>query len=190
MTLASPEFDAYLKELDGWEGRCPWMYLDVPGNVTVGVGHLVTEAGLAPSIGLTGGDPTADWQAVKSAQPGLAAKAYESLTACRLSDAAIEALKQSDLATAHTELLATIPDSARWPVPVQIACLDMSFNLGIGRFRKEYFGPGCHFGPACRRGDWTAAALQSARTGIQPSRNNYVAGLIRSAASISLLPAA
>jgi GH24 family phage-related lysozyme (muramidase) len=185
--LAGPAFDAYLKQLDTWEGRCQWMYMDVPGNVTTGVGHLIAEADLASLLGFVGGDPAADWQAVKSASPGLIATSYQPLTTCRLPDPVIDALKHADLCKAQSEFLAAIPDSANWPITVRIACLDMSFNLGVGKFQAGYFCATCHFGPACRRGDWTTAAAQSARNGIQPSRNAYIAGLIRSAIAPSVL---
>jgi hypothetical protein len=157
------------------------MYLDGPGNVTAGVGHLIANAGVAAGLGFVGGDPAADWQAVKAASPGMKVAAYQSLTTSRLPDASMDALKQSDLGRTQAALLAANPGCAGWPVAVRIACLDMGFNLGVGKFHAQYFGPGCHFGPACGRGDWASAAVESARRGIQQPRNDYIAGLIRSA---------
>jgi hypothetical protein len=57
----------------------------------------------------------------------------------------------------------------------------MAFNLGAARLHKEYFGAGCHFGPAILRGDWNTAAAHSVRLGIQDERNRYTSDLILSA---------
>ena len=40
MLLPDPQLSDFRHHLEAFEGRIPWLYLDGPGNVTGGVGHL------------------------------------------------------------------------------------------------------------------------------------------------------
>jgi GH24 family phage-related lysozyme (muramidase) len=171
----------FRNKLEQYEGRIAWMYLDGPGNVTCGIGHLLATPQDAGKIEWSGDDPVAAWQSVKQSPPGRNATTYQGLNSCRLSDAVIDSVCAQDVANATAQLRAFLPSVDSLPQPVQQALLDMAFNLGVPRLHAEYFGPNCHFGPAILRGDWTTAAAESARRGIQPERNQYTAELILSA---------
>jgi GH24 family phage-related lysozyme (muramidase) len=184
MKLPEPYASDFRKHLEIFEGRVSWMYLDQSGNVTCAIGHMIPSAEAAGgSIALLfiGGDPAADWKSVKAAWPGANAIGYEHLSTCRLTDEAIEAICDADEEDISNQLIQRIPAYVNYPPPVQQAILDMAFNLGVGKLASEFFGQACHFGPALDRGDYATAAAESTRRGIQQSRNDYTAALIRSA---------
>ncbi len=102
--------DAFRAFNEPFEGVVPWMYLDIKGLVTVGVGNLIDPVELALKLPFESkNDPktTADstqiateWHAIKG-NPALARagfRACEPLTQLRLNDAAINALIAARLA--------------------------------------------------------------------------------------------
>lgn len=175
----------FIKHLELFEGRTNYLYLDsgTPSSVTIGVGYLIPSPSVAESLNWEGGMgavavAASEWQTVKDATPGLVAAAYAHLTTNRLSDAEIDRLRDQRIANMESELIHAIPGVSGFPVSVRQACCDESFNLGVGKFHAQYFGPTSKFGPAIYRGDWQTAAQESARKGIDPARNEYVQNLI------------
>jgi GH24 family phage-related lysozyme (muramidase) len=173
--LSGPDFATYLRILDQFEGRFSWMYLDGSGNVTVGCGHLVATANEAVRIGLS----ASDWHLLKLESPAARASRYAQFTTSRLADARIDVLKLADLTAAWSGIVALWPACASFPTPVQVAVCDMSFNLGAAKLFREF----PIFRAACERGDWAAAATESHRNGIQESRNEWTAEMLKSAAT-------
>ncbi|MFV6584479.1 hypothetical protein ACNPHE_24885 [Klebsiella pneumoniae] len=55
-----------------------------------------------------------------------------------------------------------------FPNEGKTALVDMGFNLGINKLKSGF----PNFNAAINRGDWTAAADESHRTGIGDKRNN------------------
>lgn len=189
--LSGPSELAYRAKLAGFEGRFPFLYLDGPGNVSVGVGCLIPSAEASAALNWTGPagiDPRDEWRTVEAAQPDRIAAFYAPLTQLRLSDAEIDSLLDVRLSQAEQGLIAVVASVVHMPEPARTGLLDMCFNLGATKLKNQFFGPQCRFGPAVYRGDWPTAARESARKeapaagGIQPERNRYVFDLFNSLA--------
>lgn len=187
MKLLSPDFEAdFIRHLEEFEGRTSYLYSDTTSMPTIGVGCAIPSASVCESLNWTGGIgavalAASEWQAVKSATPGLAAASYAYLTTLRLPAAEIDRLRDQRIAGMEAEMIQAISGVATFPTSVRQACCDLSFNLGVSKFHTQYFGPNSKFGPAIYRGDWQMAAAESARKRIQPARNEYVRDLLISA---------
>lgn len=157
-----------------FEGRVPYMYLDVLGLVTVGVGNLVDPVLAAqalpfrfknrPGIAAPGSAATADqiaaeWQTLKN-DPSLKTRGYkacEPITQLELSDDAIDSLI-IDRLTKNESFLKRQPwfqDFDTWPADAQLGLLSMAWAMGPA-------GPGTFpsFRAACQRLDFNTAAAQ------------------------------
>lgn len=150
-----------------FEGVVPWMYLDIKGLVTVGVGNLIDPIELAlhlpfrfrnePNLAATTEEIEAEWRCIK-ANTALARaghKACEPLTQLALDEVAIDAL----IATKLAENEAILKESEffqgfdSWPADAQLGLLSMAWALGPNgpkRFQK--------FAEACRNLDFVRAA--------------------------------
>lgn len=129
------------------EGRAiPWMYLDVKGLVTCGMGNLIDPVAAAvrlpwrmPDGSLaTQAQIAADWQALKS-QPALAKMHYKyaaPVTKVRLRPEDIDALIFSRLRANAADLTRTFPTFPSWPADAQLATLSMAWAMGSGFPRK------------------------------------------------------
>lgn len=150
-----------------FEGVVPWMYLDVKGLVTVGVGNLIDPVELALHLPFRfRGEPhqpagseqiSEEWQRIKSnAALGKAGyRACEALTRLRLDDAAIDALIHARLGANEVSLKkrAAFVGFDGWPADAQLGLLSMAWALGPGgpsKFTK--------FSAACRQVDFSGAA--------------------------------
>lgn len=124
------------------EGVVPWMYLDVKGLVTVGVGCLIDPISPPyPPFELGGGykatpaDIWDAWKVVKSRQDlaKVGHKAFKDLTQIRLSEAGIRQLFHERLAVLEGKLRARFPGEwDRLPADAQLACLSMGWAMGGG----------------------------------------------------------
>lgn len=129
------------------EGRVAWMYSDIKGLVTVGVGCLIDSpaaaiaiaADGAPFVHKTDGNPatdaeiSAEWQRVKDdasivGQANLA----ESITSLQLTEEGIDSLLQARLGQFEGRLHQT-PEFASldtWPADAQLALASMAWAMG------------------------------------------------------------
>jgi hypothetical protein len=150
-----------------FEGVVPWMYLDIKGLVTVGVGNLIDPIELAlqlpfrfrnePNLAATTDQIAAEWHRIKAAT-GLAKagyKACEPLTRLGLDDAAID--DSIAIRLAENEAILKKSEFFRgfdsWPADAQLRLLSMAWALGPNgpkRFQK--------FAEACRNLDFVRAA--------------------------------
>lgn len=145
------------------EGVVPWMYLDIRGLVTVGLGCLIDPLPLAIPLQWHWADfgavarvdaIDAEWHRVKSrteiAKLGhLAALRYTEL---RLSDDGIRALAMRRF-DENAAVLSRRFDLASWPADAQLAVCSMAWAMGPSfQFPK--------FEAACARKDFDAAALE------------------------------
>ena len=154
-----------------FEGRVSYMYLDVKGLVTVGVGNLIDPVTLALSlpfvhksdgVAATQDEIQSDWQAVKS-RPDLATardylKQFDALTALKLTDDGIDQLVLAKLDSNVTVLknTAEFADLESWPADAQLGLFSMAWAMGPA------FGPGFPaFRAACAAKDWNTAATES-----------------------------
>ncbi len=170
-----------------FEGRIPWMYLDVNGYVTAGVGNLLAtpqvaialiwrrrdEGGEADEVEI--GD---EWMRVHGAVKGRAAGAYKPLTRLELADHEIGRLFNRRVDEFCTQLEHHFPLWPEWPEEAQLATLDMAFNLGAGALPKEW----PKLSQALRAMDWRQAAVDCHRPQSHEARNVAVKALFAKAA--------
>jgi hypothetical protein len=178
--------------MDGFEGRIPCIYLDTNGVPTCGKGHaLFSQADALLLPWQINGQPatpqqiTADYQAVKAAEPGHVWTHYEPLTVCRLADADIDGLCEHDLTVGWSTFLTHFPQAGEYPAPAQQALLEFAINPGPNWpvVRKEGALVWPKLAAAVLANDWATAATQSHRAPpISKERNDYVAGLFKQAA--------
>jgi len=157
-----------------FEGRVPYMYLDIKGLVTVGVGNLVDPVAVAqtlpfrfknkPGINAPGSPATPDqvaqeWQILKN-DPRLATRGYtacEPITQLELSDDAIDSLILDRLAKNESFLIRQqwFQGFDTWPADAQLALLSMAWAMGPA-------GPGAfpNFRAACQNLDFKTAAVE------------------------------
>src|SRR5215467_2188761 len=165
---------AFRSFTEQFEGCVSFMYLDVKGLVTVGIGNLVDPVGVAQALPFsfkdkggiaTSGDPgtadqiAAEWRRLKS-NPDLGRKGYkacEPLTDLELSDESIEELISARLASNENFLKRQQWFQAfdSWPADARLGLLSMAWAMGAG-------GPGQfpHFRAACQSLDFDAAAAE------------------------------
>jgi hypothetical protein len=191
------------------EGRVQWMYLDVKGFVSTGVGNLIdasrtaltepTDAERTKShqiaralpwqIGEDGElasdtDIDAEWDLVKSrmdmAKQG--GGAFKGITTLRLSDEAIDELVFSKLDEMEGVLKSRGPftDFDTWPADAQLGLLSMSWGMG-----PKFNFP--KFQAAVASRDWTTAAAEcrfNPEIGTIVERNDRDQQLFRNAATV------
>jgi len=180
-----------------FEGVVPWMYLDVKGLVTVGVGNLVDPLELAvqlpfrlranPALAASPDQIAEEWRRIKNS-PALAKAGYrasELLTQLMLDDAGIDALIAQRL-SANEPVLKRFPafrEFDSWPADAQLGLLSMAWALGPR-------GPAAfpHFAAACGTQDFAGAAAnctisESGNPGVAP-RNRANLTLFRNAAVV------
>lgn len=133
------------------EGVVPWMYLDIDGYVTVGVGNKIDPVRLAtelpfrwkikpglknPGMPASKADITAEWKKIKG-DPKLAHQgslACKGITNLELSDDAINALIGQRLQQNEAYLVKQTPfkNFEQWPADAQLALLSMAWAMGPG----------------------------------------------------------
>lgn len=143
----------------------PYLYLDVKGLVTTGMGNLVDPLPAAarlpwrlPSGELASqADIAADWRALKG-QPSLAQRHHKfaaAVTRIRLRPEAIDALISARLQANAADLAKRFPAFATWPADAQLTVLSMAWAMGSGFPRKWPL-----FSAACDDQNWVLAALR------------------------------
>ena len=169
------------------EGRIRWMYLDIKGLVTTGVGNLIdpVEAALRlPWLVAATGKPAteaqirAEWAHMK-AQTDLAkrgARAAGEMATLALTNAAVDGLVLAKLAANDAVFAGRIPGWRDWRWQAQMVRHSIGWACG-----PHYAYP--KFEAAVARGDWATAITESLIPGESTNR-----GLIaRNAAQRALL---
>ena len=147
------------------EGTVNYMYLDIKGLVTVGIGNLidpVSSASALPFVHNTDNSPAsqseiqAEWTKVKN-NAALAQQGYKAaappFTTLHLTDAAISQLVTNQLNAVQTTLKQTFTAFENWPADAQLGVLSMAWALGAG-FASTW----PLFKSACLSQNWSAAA--------------------------------
>lgn len=163
------------------EGIIPHLYLDTRGSVTCGVGFLVRDQ--AELVRLpwspSAQNAIADWHLVRAAKPGLPASAYKALgLKARLSELDMRRLFDLHVATFRKQIDPAW-HLAQWPECVQVALVDMAFNLGaagLAKYRKLQV--------AVFARQWVVAADECKRGGIGDARNAATRQLFLDALSV------
>lgn len=151
-----------------FEGAISFMYQDVKGLVTIGVGNLIDPVQLAQALpfrfksdgtSASVDQITAEWQAIKN-NPTLARAGYracEPITQLELSDDSINSLVAGRLAQNESFLKRQPWFQAfdAWPADAQMGLLSMAWAMGPGG--PETFPKFC---AACQKLDFVTAAAE------------------------------
>lgn len=151
------------------EGLIPYMYQDIKGLITIGMGNLIdpvsTAIGLPfkkrhkagvtnPGAPATREEIEAEWALIKG-KPELAKKGYRACNAlCMLEidEPGIDKLIRKRLAANDAYLKKAFDQLETWPADAQMALHSMSWAMGPA-FSKKWVG----FSKACRAMDFVAA---------------------------------
>ena len=120
-----------------YEGVVPWLYADVKGLVTVGIGNLVDPIQFAlplPFVRFDGrpasrDEIAAEWLRVKQ-DPVAASRGHlyaKTITSLRLTDEGVESLVARKLAQNDDHLRRRFADYEDWPADAQLATLSMGW---------------------------------------------------------------
>lgn len=178
-----------------FEGEIAWMYPDIKGLITTGVGNLIDPLDQATGLPwrrIADGqlaapeEVVAEWQRMKAdpALPRSGAQAAKGRATLELSPEAIGDLVERRLA-ADLAVIRAQPDFSgfdRWPSDAQLALLSMAWAQGPG------FQHWPRFRAACAAGDFAAAAAECrlderGNPGLAP-RNAANETLFRNAAAV------
>jgi hypothetical protein len=152
-----------------FEDRVPYMYLDIKGLVTVGIGNLIDPVAAAqalpfqfknaPGSFATPDEIAAEWQAVKNDQSLKTSwySAFESITQLELSDDSIDAVILERLNQNESFLKGPqwFPNFDTWPADAQLGLLSMAWAMGPASFAGFP-----RFSAACRILDFKTAAAE------------------------------
>jgi GH24 family phage-related lysozyme (muramidase) len=163
-TLLAPEVIArWIPHTERYEGRIPWMYLDIRGLVTIGAGCLVDPVELALRLPLrldgrqaTPGEIAAEWRALK-ARPSLAqqgAAAAGRVARLRLTGPDLDALTWARLDSTVAALVRRWPELPSWPWQAQLAVC--SWAWAVGALAQGW----PKFEAALHAQDWATAAAE------------------------------
>lgn len=183
-------YEAARNLIEPFEGRVSHLYLDTNGYVTCGVGFMLPTSQQALPLMWRWRDPersgepqagdiTEEYARVQKARPAMSASAYKPLTAMDLNDGDINQLFQRTADKMIVRLMSIFPEYSDWPMPAQLAVLDMAWNLGPNALPLNW----PKLSAALRRKNWQEAALHSYRPQSHHRRNEAVQGLFARAAS-------
>jgi GH24 family phage-related lysozyme (muramidase) len=158
--------DKFIEFSTRFEGRVNWMYLDVRGLVTVGIGNLIDPVYLAQTLPFrhvgsneraTVAEISLEWHRIKTMQSlaregHVAAGKYATL---HLPNADVDALVREKMVQFEIHLRHHFDGWDRYPADAQLGILSMAWAMGPDFPRKF---PA--FTRACRIGDWTQASAQ------------------------------
>jgi len=176
-TLA--DFKKEIKKPGTGEGNIAHMYLDTVGKVTVGVGNMLPDVAAAKRLAFvvratkkkaTGSEIEADFNSVKKQSKGRIASSYKNHTKLDLPATAIDKLLDARIAEFTTLLRAKFVKFSSFPVPAQLALLDMAFNLGVTGLMTKF----PNMRKAVEAKNWATAAKESNRPQVSKGRNDLV----------------
>lgn len=181
---------------EDFESFVPYMYLDVAGQVTVGIGHGILDAPAACAIAFrkADGSTAADQEitkefnalhALSSEQRGREqkwpAKYFEGRTTLRIDEESAYNLAATDIRAKEKDIKRNFPEYDTYPSAVQEALLDMVFSMGMGKLLRSYPS----FCDAVKRRDWKTAAEQCRRKNVQLKRNESVKGKLANSGKLA-----
>jgi GH24 family phage-related lysozyme (muramidase) len=171
--------DAFFAFSVSFESLVRWLYLDVKGFVTVGVGNLVDPPALLGGLTFlrkdgsiaTASEVHAAWLTVKNlqkhAKEGGGSKTFENATSLRVDPASIQRLVMAKLSANEVILKQTFPCWESWPACAQEAALSMTWAYGAA-FTKTW----PKFTWACLAHNWELAALECRASKKELARQN------------------
>ena len=170
----------YFDDLQAHEGCTTWLYCDVRGFVTVGIGNLVSSPDACAALPFRHMDGSAASRDEKlgayvrvqdSFDKAHSAEFYRGLCDLRLTTEFVRDLVASRLANDFLPGIVRLCSGfAGFPQPARRALVDMAYNLGV-----HGLGMFPHMLAACNAGDWEMAAGQCHRSSCRDSRNAWTA---------------
>lgn len=189
MSLLDPSVrDSWCEWTERFEGRVSWMYLDVRGLVTTGLGCLLADDAAAAALPWQHSDGTlataasarAEWWAVKSMPfgPKITAARYRVPGCLLLTADAIDALALERLDANAERLRAYFPDLADYPPEVQTALSSIAYACGA-----NFPATWPRFTAAVEARDWQTASdecriSEAGNPGVR-GRNDTVQAMLR-----------
>jgi GH24 family phage-related lysozyme (muramidase) len=147
-----------------FEGKIMWMYLDVKGLVTVGLGNLIDPMRLALGLNMvfandanrvaTVDEIAFEWRTMKLNQflAKSGAQAAKRLSKLRLTEPALIHLVENQLNANEAILQKTFANWDSWPADAQLGVMSMAWAMGPG-FLPHF----PRFTMACSIEDWATA---------------------------------
>jgi GH24 family phage-related lysozyme (muramidase) len=169
-----------------YEGYVAHMYLCKAGRVTVGIGNMLSSVTAAQALAFvdrttknkaTAEAIKADYENVAKQTAGLPHAKYRPHTKLDMLDVDINQLFKRRVGGFETDLRDLYAEYDLFPEDVQLALLDMVFNLGKGGLKKFV-----NFGKAIEAKDWAKAAENSNRVTSTADRNGATKLLLEAAA--------
>lgn len=145
-----------------FEGRLPYMYTDVKGLVTTGIGNLIDPLPSALVLpwkhadgsGASRDEITSEWQTIKNAWPGIQSAATRSIVTLHLDPSDIDWLVAEKAKANEAYLRSRFPDFDYWPADAQLALHSMAWAMGPAfKFPK--------FEAAAQKQEFATAAIES-----------------------------
>ena len=158
----------FIRHYEGCESA---FYQDSSGYVTYGCGnHALLSQAILLRWETQGRDATdteveSDYKAVRAAPGGHVASWYRGYSRCRLGPDSIRKLFNDRVEEFTVSLRGCFPGYESMPPQVQLALLDMAFNLGIGKLLKDF----PTFVKAIKLGHYDLAAKECHRQNPDPS---------------------
>jgi hypothetical protein len=157
--------DAFHAFNEPLEGRVPWMYCDILGLITTGVGCLIDPVGEALKLPWRYRDGSlaskitvaAEWHAVKAAAETLKKRHYHyarDYSTVRLTDDDIDAMVKKKLLANEHDLRRTFGDWDAFPADAQLGISSMAWAMGPG-FPHKF----PRFTSHVLKGNWADAAI-------------------------------
>ena len=177
-----PTFKAIKLLIAPSEGNIAHMYVDTTGHVTVGIGNMLPSAVAACALPFidrttknraTAAQITADFVAVAAQPKAKVARFYRPFTKLDLPDVEISRLFRARVDSFVQELRDSYPHYDDYPDPVQLAMLDMAFNLGTRGLTNKW----PKLNKAIATEDWATAATECYRLDANAPRNAAVKAL-------------
>lgn len=170
-----------INNLKRHEGFKNTMYKDSLGNITIGIGHLLATADMAAMLPFTRtdhishghGDTDTEEQSLTADQIKTAFNRYKddsnySIGQFHISNDSVIGQSIKDVQTTETGLRGLYSDYDDFSESRKMALIDMGFNLGVSKLATDF----PKFNDAVNRGDWSTAAAESHRAGLDDSKNS------------------
>jgi GH24 family phage-related lysozyme (muramidase) len=169
----------YFEDLVAFEGMIPWLYCDVRGLATTGIGNLVASPASCAKhpwrhqtdgrAALPGEAETLWAQTTDAYRKDLGAAAYRNISDLRLDKGYIQGLVATRLERDFIPGIKRLcHDFDDWPLPARQAIVDMAYNLGVGGLAKFH-----KLIAACQARDWATAASECSRSTCREMRNAW-----------------
>jgi GH24 family phage-related lysozyme (muramidase) len=185
--MPPPTFEEIKSFIAPSEGNIPHMYLCSKGYVTVGIGNMMPDANAASALpfvnrttnnSATKAEVAADFAAVSKQVKGKVARQYRQFTALDLPDVQINWLFQKRIEEFQKQLRKSYSKYDSYPSAVQLALLDMAFQLGTNGLKNKW----PKLNKAIDAEDWAEAANNCMRPDANAIRNGGTKVLFQRAA--------